>query len=288
MSSNKTQTTHVAAAAIVTGTATLVTVAYLTRKRSKKNIEPSTVPTKPTIYGFQPIAPDADSAPACLKLATYLRICGVDFDHVYFEHGMKGSPKGKIPWIHWDRINSGRPMGDSTLIVNALMKFDPNTYDIDRHLTDEQRAIGLAFKTMLEESTYWTGVVNVRWLSDQVNEITVPTYFNNMPIPSLLKPFIINKIKGNVKQQALGQGTALLSEAERKEKFDMELKAISDYLGDNKYILGDKVSSFDATVFAWLAVLTQGTWKHAICDSVRECSNLMDYVQRIRNEFWAD
>lgn len=274
------------AAAAATGSAALAAAAYLAWKNNKSPDGSSPAPTKPTLYGFQPLSPDADSSPACLKLATYLKVCGVDCD--FADHEMKGSPRGKMPWMHWDRLNDGKPLGDSTLIINALVRLDPDTFDVDNHLTNEQRAIGVAIKTMLEESTYWTGVANVRWLSDQFYETTVPTYFGNMSIPSLIKPFIIKKIRGKILRDARGQGMALLTDAEKKEKFDMELKALSDYLGEKKYIMGDRVSSFDATVFAWLAILTQGTWKHEICDSVRECRNLMDYVDRMRKEFWTD
>jgi len=280
------QTLNVASVAAI-GTVTMATALYLSRKTERPLESPT--PTKPTVYGFQPITPYADSSPACLKLATYLKICKVDFDYKYFpDHEMKDAPKAKVPWMYWEKLNQGKRMGDSTLIINALMKLDPNIFDIDSHLSDEQHAIGVALKSMLEESTYWTGVINVRWLAEQFHETTVPTYFGKMPVPSLIKPFIIKKIRSKVIRDAKGQGTLQLNEAERKEKFDMELKAISDYLGDKKYIMGNKVSSFDATVFAWLAILVQGAWKHDVCDSVRECKKLMDYVERIRHEFWTE
>ena len=46
---------------------------------------------KPTVFGFAAIDNDADSSPACLKLETFLKMCGVDFDTRYFvEHQLKG------------------------------------------------------------------------------------------------------------------------------------------------------------------------------------------------------
>ena len=69
-------------------------------------------------------------------------------------------------------------------------------------------------------------------------------------------------------QHATCQGGALLSKADHKEKFSMELKAMSDYLVKKKCIMGDKVLSFDATSLAWLAILSQGMLKYVTCDSV--------------------
>lgn len=271
------------AAAAVAGAAAIF---YLARKKPS---ESAAAPTKLSLYGFCPLEPDADSSPACLKLATFLRMCNADYDHRYFaDHAGKGWPKGKMPWIHWDKINGGEPMGDSTLIINALIRLDPTKFDLDKHLTKEERAVGLAIKTMCEESMYFTGVLSIRWLDiDQFWNVSSMTYFGK---DSALYRYIVSKVLLNkLTRDAKGQGTGLLTYEERKEKFFMELNALADFLGnEKKYIMGNELTSYDATVYAWLVILTQGTWENEMRDKVREKKNLMDYMNRMRNEVWPE
>lgn len=292
-----------------TGAAALIyllfeAIAYYTpiiiKQKSKKKhaaIKES-APKKLTIYGFLPIYDPsnesshlaADCSPFCLKLATYLRICGVDHDYKYAtdaDYDLNNAPKGKVPFAHWERLNSGELMGDSTLIMKALMDVDPHTFNIDKHLTAEERAIGVAIKTMLEESTYWS-IINVRWLTnDQFKQTTGPKYMAKLvPLPSFLKTMVINSIRCKTIKNARSQGTGLLTDDERKTKFEMELKALSDFLGDKTYIMGNKVSSFDATVYAWVECMTQG-WEHDMFESARDCKKLMGYASRMKGEFFG-
>ena len=252
-------------------------------------------PTKPIVYGWGAIEPYHDSSPSALKLETYLKICGVEFETVYFEqHQMKGCASNKkVPWIHWNEVNGGQPMGDTTLILNELMKHNPDKYNLDQHLSKEEYAIGVAIKTMLEESTYFTGVIQSRWVDEkQFSTVTVPTYFDDMfstfPM-SLLKGVVTNQIRKKIIRDAQGHGTAnTLSDKQVQEKFLMELQAVSDYLGTTKkYIMGDQVTSFDATVFAYMAILIQGKWNHPCNEAVRSCDNIQKYVNRMQNEFWS-
>mmetsp|Transcript_22485 Transcript_22485/g.46662 ORF Transcript_22485/g.46662 Transcript_22485/m.46662 type:complete len:220 (-) Transcript_22485:198-857(-) len=216
-------------------------------------------------------------------------MCNVDFDVRYFkDHEMKNSTRTKkMPYIHWDRINDGMIMGDSTLIVNGLVRTDPGTFDLDDHLTPEQVAIGIAFKTMLEESMYFYGTY-VRWVTSQFDEVTVPTYFADIPLPPPFKGMLIKRIRGKMIRDVKGHGVALLDDAEVVAKFRMELGAVSDYLGSKKYFMGDKVSSFDATVFGFVALFAQGEWEHEIIVAARNCKNLMAYVERMKREFWPE
>ena len=289
-----------------TGAAALIyllfeAIDYCIKQKSKKKrvAIKKNAPKKLTIYGFLPIYDPsndksshlaADCSPFCLKLATYLRICGVDHDYKYAtdaDYDMNNAPKGKVPFAHWERLNSGELMGDSTLIMKALVDVDPHTFDIDKHLTAEERAIGVAIKTMLQESTYWS-IINVRWLTNaQFKQTTGPKYMAKLvPLPSFLKTMMINSIRGKITKDARSQGIGLLNESERTIKYQTELKALSDFLGDKTYIMGDKVSSFDATVYAWVECMTKG-WEHDMFDSAREYKNLMGYASRMKGEFFG-
>lgn len=201
---------------------------------------------------------------------------------------MKGSPNKKVPWIHWEKVNDGQPMGDSTLIMNELVRLDPATYDLDAHLTTEQKAIATAFKTMLEEATYFTGILQSRWIAqEQCDAFTRDLYFAS--VPSLIRGMVTRMIRSVIVRNAQGHGTAnVLNEAQIFEKFQMELDAVAEYLGEKPYFMGDQVSSVDATVFAYLAVLVQGEWNHQANLATRNRENVMAYLARMQQEFWPE
>ena len=216
-------------------------------------------------------------------------MCKVDFDTKYFvDHQMKGSPAKKVPWVRWEKLHDGKPTNDSTLIINDLKAVDPSVFDLDTHLTAQQNAIGTAFKTMLEESTYFTGVIQSRYVDkEQCDTVTVPLYFDF--VPTFLRGMVAGQVRSKLMRDAQGHGTAnLLDDEQVFEKFQMEIKAVSDYLGDKKYFMGDKVTSFDATIFAYMAIMSQGEWNHRANEEVRNCKNIMAYVDWMRNEFWPE
>ena len=66
------------------------------------------------------------------------------------EYCLKTSKKGMVPWIEY----KGEEVGDgnsSVLFLNEKFRVD-----LDAHLTQEELAIAHAFKTMVEENTYWS------------------------------------------------------------------------------------------------------------------------------------
>ena len=272
------------ALAVAGGTAAMI---FLTNRGKKKDSEEQ-APAKPRVYGFLPIdGHDADASPACLKLETFLKMTSTDFDLLFFpQHEMKGSPKGKMPWIHWDAIHDGRPLSDSTLIINELVRKDPSKYDLDSHLTKEEKAIATAFKTMLEESVYFQ-MFYARWKSPEFERVSEPLYFATFPF--FVRWLVGKQVCGKMLRDLSGQGTGLLTESEVLEKFLLELDATAIYLGDKKYFMGDKLTSYDATVFAYLASLMTGDWEHPIFNAAREKHpNLVNYVNRMRVEFWPE
>ena len=86
------------------------------------------------------------SSPACLKLETYLRMAKIPYENVY---GVEMSSKGKCPWIEY----KGEKVADSNFCVWYLN--DQFDVDLDEHLSPAERGVAHAFRTMLEENTYW-------------------------------------------------------------------------------------------------------------------------------------
>jgi len=236
--------------------------------------------TKIKLFGFVQTNPGFDFSPAVTKLATFLKMAQVEFDYIPFkEHQGKGSPKGKMPWVHPSEVGV---MGDSTLIIRALVEANPSKYDLDTHLSDEQKAIGTAFKIMLEESVYW-GIIQCRWLSPEFNRYTVGAYFGGKTI---LNKLVGNVVRSKIRRDMKGQGSGLHTDAEIVAKIGDEIRAVAAFLGEKKYIMGDQRSSFDATAYAFIAAFLQGDWQHGLCDVARKQENLVAYVDRM-HEIWS-
>lgn len=238
-----------------------------------------------TVYGFllnDTIA--GDLSPFCTKLETFLKMTKTEYKFVDInDHMLSGSPKGKMPWIHAPKILGDEKIGDSSIIIDALIAADPDTYDVDKHLSDEEKAIGRAFKVMVEESSYWF-TVYLRWVPES-KPVTVPAFFPSFhwSVQSMCG-WYLNR---NIQAQLKGQGTGLLSDEEITAKAKAETKALSDFLGTKKYFMGDKISSYDATIYSFVSPSVLGDWKHPICDAAKEHQNLVDYVGRMRKEFWS-
>lgn len=236
------------------------------------------------VYGFLMNPPYGDQSPSCTKLLTFLKMTQTEYEYVPNDvHRGKGSPKGKMPWIYAPEL-LGDAMSDSTLILDALQRADPAKYDLDVNLSDTEKAIGWAMKVMVEESLYFS-ILYVRWGTDQFNTVTIPTYFSNLPwfLQKSIGWFIQRKMIRDLR----GQGTGLLTDTEITFKAAAELRTLSHFLGDKMYFMGSTISSYDATMYAFLVGFIRGPWDHPIIEAARSHQNLVEYVERMQAQFWG-
>eukprot|EP00533_Pseudo-nitzschia_delicatissima_P014696 CAMPEP_0197283490 /NCGR_PEP_ID=MMETSP1432-20130617/24954_1 /TAXON_ID=44447 /ORGANISM="Pseudo-nitzschia delicatissima, Strain UNC1205" /LENGTH=248 /DNA_ID=CAMNT_0042750481 /DNA_START=3019 /DNA_END=3765 /DNA_ORIENTATION=- len=238
-----------------------------------------------TVYGFLFDQNIIDGSPFVAKLVTFLKMAKTEYKFVPFpDHMLSGSPKGKMPWIVAPGILGEDAVADTTIIIGALAKADPATFDLDKHLSPGDKAVGHAFKVMVEESLYWS-LVQMRWQPDQAAAVTIPLFFPGYPWPvQKMMGWYLNR---GIQASLQGQGTGKLTNEEITTKATSEIKALSDFLGSKKYFMGDKITSYDATMYSFLVAEVKGDWKHPICDAVKDCKNLVDYVERMHAEFWS-
>jgi len=238
------------------------------------------------VYGFKiDSTGKTDLSPFVTKLMTFLRMTKTDYEYVsIYEHNFSGSPKGKMPWIVAPNLFGETALGDSSFIIKALVQADPAKYDLDSHLSKHEKAIGLALKTMMEESLYFS-VLHVRWNTDETFTTTIPLAFQgyHWTIQKLGGWYLRKSIRGEL----VSQGTGKLSDAEITTKASAELQALSEFLGDKPYLMGETMTSYDATFFAFVAGAMQEGWNHPICQACRSHKNLVDYVERMQTEFWS-
>ena len=104
----------------------------------------------------------------------YMKLAGIPFEH-HVQGDPRKAPKGKIPYIE----DEGKEIGDSTFIIKHLKaKYgDP----LAEGLSAYQLAKGQAIKVMLEERTYWAGMIYPRWVKKDHYELIANTFFGEIP-----------------------------------------------------------------------------------------------------------
>ncbi|KAK7067235.1 hypothetical protein SK128_002943 [Halocaridina rubra] len=216
-------------------------------------------------------------SPFALKLETYLRMADIKY---VLDTSQPIGYKGKSPWI----TLNGEDIADSQLILEALAKkFNKN---FSSHLTPEQLGVAQAMRVMAEEHYFWCNEI---WmcLKDNFN-----TLLRGFPVPFLLslaipilKPLLARRAKNMVHANGLGRHT----DQEVQDMTYQDLEALSAWLGKKDYCTGDKATEVDCAIFGLMAQLVWVSPDSPNGRKLREdCSNLIDYCNRMKEKFWPD
>ena len=201
-----------------------------------------------TFHAFGPALGQPDLSPFCVKLETYLRLAGLEYTAAPFDP--RQSPKGKAPYIE----HEGTTIGDSTQII-AYLRSAGIARDIDADLTPMQQAAGRILQSMLEEHLYFA-VLYLRW---QVVDVwngyrhEVGKIMRRGGVPGPLLPLVLWLARRSTLRALKGQGTGRHTEQEVVTTALTLLEAVEVTLGDQPYLLGERVSTIDATGYAIIA-----------------------------------
>lgn len=231
------------------------------------------------LYKFGPAFGLRETGPFVLKVMAYMRLADIPFTEVK-ETDPRKAPKKKIPFI----VDEGKAIGDSTFIIKHLKsKFGDPLAD---GLSAEQLAIGHAFKVMLEERTYWAGMLYPRWVKTDHHKMLADELFSE--IPSFIRMTIFKMIVKGVVKSAQGHGIARHTESEIYELGLDDVKAIEAQLGNQPFMLGAKPAEVDATVFAFLHGMAADVFPTPIQAYIRESKSLMAYHDRMEALVFED
>lgn len=229
-----------------------------------------------TLYQFAAGYGLPSTSPFCIKLEAFLRFADVEYRSVEENDPRKG-PKGKIPFID----NGQSKVGDSGLIIDQLKQ---QGVDLDAHLSSEQKAVAHALRTMVEERLYWVTTYS-RFMEDDNRKKIFALLATDMPpvISSLVPRLIYKQVVKDLHAQGLGRH-------DRDTVYALgisDLQALSDYLADKPFMMGEQLSSVDATVFGFVSAilwtmpspLRGAAWGH---------ENLVAYARRLRESYFSD
>ncbi len=216
-------------------------------------------------------------SPFVIKGDVLLKMSGIE----YKEEPMSfsGAPKGKVPYIK----DGDLVLGDSHFIRRHL----ETKYKVDftGGYDDGKLAQAWAIERMLEEHLYFLSVYE-RWLIDENFEKGPRQFFNMAPAP--IRPIVRLIIRRKVKKMLMAQGLGRHSTAERLELGKGDVNAVSTLLGDNTYLLGDKICGADATVFGSLLSASSPYFTTELGAYIRSLPKIMDYLKRMGSKFYPE
>jgi len=230
-----------------------------------------------TLYQFPRLLGVPNMSPFCLKLEAWLRMAELKYDIREVTDPRK-SPKGKLPYIR----DNDTTVADSAIAIDYLKK----TYKIqlDSHLSLADSAVARAFEKMLEEHLYWALIYN-RWIDENWTKVRDACFST---LPALVRTFVPVLAQKNMKDALDGNGIGRHSRDEIYEMANKDLKAITDFLADKPYLMGDKPSSIDATLFAFLCNIIDVPLRSPMKDYVHKSDNLMRYNQRMGQQLFPE
>ena len=217
-------------------------------------------------------------SPFPIKLETFFRAAQIEYA---VDFSQPKSSKGKTPWMTFNKED----IADSQMCIDHVIKVMPDK-DLDSHLSDVDRAVVLGFKSLLEDNLYFVFLMK-RYAFDQTNfffeNVLAPhrvLYLQNLPTP------FYNRLI----DQAKGQGIGLHTKEEILEIGHKDLKALSTFLGDKPYLMGENFTTVDCTLFAFICILFYGEREDDVTRVYveQELPNLKDHMLRVKATYWAD
>lgn len=217
-------------------------------------------------------------SPFCIKVEDFLRRNKVPYK-IIFETNPARGPKGKMPFIR-DLTNGGDTVvADSTFIINYLT----DTYCLQLGKVDAAlQAQGLAFQRMIEEHLYFV-LLYSRWI-DPVGWKVLKQEFTPLFPPFIGPPFLL-LIRRQLIKQARAQGLGRHTQEQVYEMGRNDLQAISSFLGEKPFMLGDQWTAVDATLYAFLTTILKQPIESDLKLAVLSHPNLVAYHQRQDREF---
>lgn len=234
------------------------------------------------VYQFVRSAPIPSLSVACLKLETWLRITGLQYENV--DHKLRyKSKKGQLPFVE---VN-GKEIDDVDFIIRELSKqFDK---DLDSGLTEDQKTLSHAFESMLNNHT----TPLIRWWRNNhpqefldATKLDIKQAFNSRFPNSILNIVFKFGFRKNLKD--FGSHIGRVSDEEALESAKEDIKALSSYLGTKDYFFGKQIHLLDCVAFGALAQFIYVPYGGLKEWMETETPNLIAFVDRIKTQYWTD
>jgi glutathione S-transferase len=228
-----------------------------------------------TLYTFGPHFGCPDASPFVMKGEMLLKLAGLPYETN--TRGFTRAPKGKLPYI----LDEGVTVADSTLIRLHIEK--KYGFDFDRGLSERDRGVAWSVEKMLEDHLYWV-LVYWRWMIDGNFDKGPRNFFKRAP--AIIRPLVVSMVRKKVRGNLHAHGIGRHIDAEKNALADRCIEALSQVLGDNKYLMGNEVCGADATAFAFVAAALPDLFESPLQKKLAATRNLVAYQERMMAEFF--
>jgi glutathione S-transferase len=234
------------------------------------------------LYKFGPAFGLPDASPFVMKLETYLRITGQKYEAINGD--VRKAPRKQMPFVDVD----GKVMPDSQAVINMLEA--ARAEKLDAHLNAGDKAVAVAFRSMLEEHLYFN-VLYMRWATDDgwsVFEPTLREMLGNFGVPGIMRGMVSKSARKQTVDRVARQGVGRQPRTELVARSLELIDALAEQLGDKAYFCGDKPTTFDATVYAFTAGLLCPAFDNELLKHSKTKKNLVAYEDRLEAKYWKD
>ncbi|MBR7745956.1 glutathione S-transferase family protein [Undibacterium baiyunense] len=234
-----------------------------------------------TLYKYGSVWDVLDISPFCSKVEVYFRLQKIDY-RAQIANAQK-SPKQKLPTVRLE----DRVICDSSVILAHFESI--SDHPLDAGMSPLELSIAQAYRALLEEKLYFVAAW-IRWADDKAWMIYRPAimqYFGQLGLPSFLHSFFAKMARKQVLKSIRAQGIGRHNPAEIDAIGTDILKAISVFLANKTYFMGEQVRTIDATAYAFLSAIIDVPMETALKQTALSLPNLREYCERMKHKIEA-
>ena len=140
-------------------------------------------------------------------------------------------------------------------------------------------------RRLMEEHFYWAAFY-FRWVDEDNWAVVKRVFFASVPLPfRLVVPAMVRR---SSLRDLYGQGMGRHTAEEVAALGCENLRAISDFLSDQPYLMGAEPTSLDAVGYGVMANLLQASLPSPLKDYALAQENLVAYCDRMHRRYWSD
>ncbi|CAH1794049.1 unnamed protein product [Owenia fusiformis] len=227
-------------------------------------------------------------SPFSLALETFMRLAKIQYEVEFANKLTENKETGQLPFA----IVNGVQVNDSQKIMSYLSElFD---VDLDSELSPVEKVISHAFQKMMNEFTvltyiYWRYVDHPEmFLTTDIMD--TPELFGISPDDPEKTQNMIDAARKYMHGKTHSQGVGRKPKEEIYKMGIDDLRGLSVYLGEKRFMFGDKASMVDCVLFSHLCQIVYiplPTMPHKIMVE-NECKNLVAFCDRMKTLAWPD
>lgn len=230
-----------------------------------------------TLFTIGPMFGLPDPSPFVTKADLLLRMSGLPY--TVAPANFRKAPKGKVPYLQ---------DGDTVVADSTFIRWHLETRHgvaFDEGYDPAETAFGWAVEKMLEDHLYWA-IAHARWADDANFENGPARFFDAAPKP--LRPLVKAFIRRQVAKSLRGHGMGRHARPEVEALGVRSIEALSTLLGDRPYLLGPRVSGYDATIYAFVAGTLCPAFETPLRKAAEAKANLVAYERRMRAQYYPE